>query len=69
MDIVSAYNCLLGLPWIHKAGVLTSSLHQKLKFICEGKVVIVNGEQALLISHFSSFNIVEADEVTVGTQL
>ena len=36
--------------------------------MCEGKVVIINGEQALLISHLSSFSIVEAGEVVVGTQ-
>ena len=68
MDIVPAYSCLLGRPWIHEAGVVTSTLHQKMKFIREGKLVIINGEQALLISHLSSFNIVEADEVAVGTQ-
>ena len=47
---------------------MISTLHQKLKFVREGKVVIINGEQALLISHLSSFSIVEADEAAVGTQ-
>ena len=65
MDIVPAYSCLLGRPWIHEAGAVTSTLHQKLKFIREGKVVIVNGEQALLISHLSFFSIVEAYEAVV----
>ena len=51
-----------------EAGAVTSTLHQKLKFVREGKVVIINGEQALLISHLSSFSIVEADEAVVGTQ-
>ena len=68
MDIVPAYSCLLVRPWIHEAGAVTSTLHQKLKFVREGKMVIINGEQALLISHLSSFSIVEADEVVVGTQ-
>ena len=58
MDIFPAYNCLLGRPWIHEAGVVTSTLHQKLKFFREGKVVIVNSEQALLISHLYSFSII-----------
>ena len=58
MDIFSSYRYLLGRPWIHEAGVVTSTLHQKLKFVCEGKVVIVNYEQALLISHLSSFSII-----------
>ena len=68
MDIVPAYSCLLGWPWIHEAWVVTLTLHQKLKFVCEGKVVIMNDEQALLISHFSSFSIVEAKEAVIRTQ-
>ncbi|XP_040960233.1 uncharacterized protein [Gossypium hirsutum] len=31
MDIKHSYNCLLGRPWIHSAGAVPSSLHQKLK--------------------------------------
>ena len=68
MDIVPAYSCFLGRPWIHEAGAVTSTLHQKLKFVRERKVVIINGEHALLISHLSSFSIVEADEAAVGNQ-
>ena len=45
------------------------TLYQKLMFVREGKVVIINGEQALLISHLSSFSIVEAYEAAFGTQL
>ena len=67
MDIIPTYSCLLGRLWIHEAGAVTSTLHQKLKFVREGKVVIINGEHALLISHLSSFSIVEADESAVGT--
>ncbi|KAI5390428.1 hypothetical protein KIW84_075664 [Lathyrus oleraceus] len=48
MDIHKAYSCLLGSPWIHEAGAVTSTLHQKLKFIKNGKLVIVRGEKALL---------------------
>ena len=44
MDIVPAYSCLLGWPWIHEAGAVTLTLHQKLKFVREGKVLIINGE-------------------------
>ncbi|GAU10455.1 hypothetical protein TSUD_419240, partial [Trifolium subterraneum] len=29
MDIQAAYSCLLGRPWIHDAGAVTSTLHQK----------------------------------------
>ena len=68
MEIIPAYSYLLGRPWIHEAGAVTSTLHQKLKFVRERKIVIINGEQALLISHLSSFSMVEADEAAVGTQ-
>lgn len=56
MDIQAAYSCLLGRPWIHEAGAVTSTLHQKLKFIKNGKLVTVSGEEALLVSHLSSFS-------------
>jgi len=49
MDISPAYNCLLGRPWIHIAGVVPSTLHQKLKFIIDDKLIIVSGEEDLLV--------------------
>ncbi|GAU51876.1 hypothetical protein TSUD_416610, partial [Trifolium subterraneum] len=67
MDIQAAYSCLLGRPWIHDAGAVTSTLHQKLKFVKNGKLVIVGGEQALLVSHLSSFSFISASDVD-GTQ-
>ncbi|KAI5431210.1 hypothetical protein KIW84_035393 [Lathyrus oleraceus] len=62
MDIHSAYSCLLGRPWIHEAGAITSTMHQKLKFVKNGKLVIVGGEKAFLVSHLSSFSYVEAED-------
>ncbi|XP_050877163.1 uncharacterized protein LOC127080915 [Lathyrus oleraceus] len=49
IDIHPAYSCLLGHPWIHEAGAVTSTLHQKLKSVKNGKLVIVGGEQAMLV--------------------
>lgn len=66
MDIHPAYNCLLGKPWIHEAGVVTSKLHQKLKFVKNDNLVVVGGDKALLVSHLSSFTYVETEE-EVGT--
>ena len=60
------YSCLLGRSRIHKAGVVKSTLHQKLKFVKNGKLVVVGGEKALLVSHLSSFTYVEVEE-EVGT--
>ena len=45
---------------------MTSTLHQKLKFVKNGKLVIVGGEKALLVSHLSSFSYVEAED-EIGT--
>jgi hypothetical protein len=61
MNIQASYSCLLGRPWIHEAGAVTSTLHQKLKYVREGKLVIVNGEEALLVSHLSAFSFISVD--------
>lgn len=62
MDINPSYRCLLGRPWIYVVGEMTSTLHQKLKFMFEVKLVIVYGEEDLLVSELSSFRYVEIDE-------
>lgn len=49
MDINPTYICLLGRPWIHAAGTMTSTLHQKLKFVFKDKLVIICGEEDLLV--------------------
>ena len=61
MDIQAAYSCLLGRPLIHEIEAVTSTLHQKLKFVKNGKLVTLGGEQAMLVSHFSSFSFIGAD--------
>ncbi|XP_058784373.1 uncharacterized protein LOC131659162 [Vicia villosa] len=61
MDIQPAYCCLLGRPWIHKAGAVTSTLHQKLKYPVDGKVVTVCGEEDYIMSHLYSFRYVEIE--------
>jgi hypothetical protein len=63
MNIQATYSCLLGRPWIHEAGAVTSTLHQKLKFVRDGKMVTVSGEEALLVSHLSAFSYISADGV------
>lgn len=67
MDISPSYNCLLGRPWIHDAGAITSTLHQKLKFIQNGKLAIVYGEQVLTISQSSTFRYIGVEEDVVIT--
>ena len=36
LRIPTSFNLLLGRPWIHRAGVIPSSLHQKVMFIHDG---------------------------------
>ncbi|KAI5396067.1 hypothetical protein KIW84_062311 [Lathyrus oleraceus] len=66
MDIHPSYSFLLGRPWIYEADAVTSTLHQKLKFVKNKKLVVVAGERALLVSHLSSFSYIDAED-EVGT--
>ena len=61
MDIRPSYSCLLGRPWIHKAGAVTSTLHQMLKYPVKGKIVTVRGEEEYMVNHLNSFRYVEMD--------
>ncbi|RVW11730.1 hypothetical protein CK203_110105 [Vitis vinifera] len=59
LRIPTSFNLLLGRPWIHVAGAIPSSLHQKVKFIHDGQVITVRStrdifaasEPVLQISH------------------
>ncbi|XP_050908422.1 uncharacterized protein LOC127122059 [Lathyrus oleraceus] len=68
MEINPGYSCLLGRPWIHDACVVTSTLHHELKFIRNGKLAIVYGEQVLMISQLSSFRYIDVEKDVVITQ-
>lgn len=68
MDINLGYSCLFGKPWIHDADTITSTLNKKLKFIRNGKLAIVYGEQFLMISQLSSFRYIDVEEDDVITQ-
>src|ERR1051325_4374752 len=61
MDICPAYSFLLGRPWIHGAGAVISTLHQKLKYPVKGKVVTVCGEEEYMVSHLHSFRCLEME--------
>ncbi|XP_052482948.1 uncharacterized protein LOC128036115 [Gossypium raimondii] len=50
MDIKPLYNCLLGRPWIHSAGAMPSSLHQKLKLVTEGRLITIDAEEDIIAS-------------------
>ena len=44
LDILTAYNMLLGRPWIHPTRAVPSTLHQNVKYAINGLLVIVHGE-------------------------
>ncbi|XP_058726836.1 uncharacterized protein LOC131598234 [Vicia villosa] len=61
MDIHPSYSCLLGRPWIHAIGAVTSTLHQKLKFATQGKIVTICGEEEHVVSHLASFRYIDEE--------
>ncbi|XP_034674419.1 uncharacterized protein LOC117905643 [Vitis riparia] len=50
LRIQSSFNLLLGRPWIHKAGAIPSSLHQKVKFIHEGCIITIQSDRDIITS-------------------
>src|SRR3954469_14496891 len=67
MEIEPAYTCLLGRPWIHAAGAVTSTLHQKLKFVNGNSIVTVNGEEDIFVNNLDSYRYIEAGEGALET--
>jgi hypothetical protein len=51
LRIDSPYNLLLGRPWLHTAGVLPSSLHQKMKLIIRNQLVAILAKEPISIYH------------------
>ncbi|XP_017604480.1 uncharacterized protein LOC108451286 [Gossypium arboreum] len=65
MDIRPSYNCLLGRPWIHSAGAIPSSLHQRLKLVMEGRLITVNVEKDIIASVASDTPYIESDDEAI----
>ena len=62
MDISPSYNYLLGRPWIHIVGAVPSTLHQKIKFVTEGKLVCISVEEDMIATASLGAPYVEANE-------
>ncbi|KAA3479529.1 hypothetical protein EPI10_020030 [Gossypium australe] len=65
IDIKPSYNCLLGRPWIHSAGAVLSSLHQKLKLVTEGRFVTINVQEDIIASVTSDAPYIGADNEAI----
>ncbi|RVW15438.1 hypothetical protein CK203_094720 [Vitis vinifera] len=61
LRIPTSFNLLLGRPWIHRVGVIPSSLHQKVKFIHDGRVIVVQSVGDMFISVEPVLEISHAD--------
>ena len=59
IDINPAYCCLLGCPCIYGVDVVTSTLHQKLKFLINERVISLCGEEDHVVRFLSIFRYVE----------
>ncbi|XP_019430121.1 PREDICTED: uncharacterized protein LOC109337570, partial [Lupinus angustifolius] len=62
MDINPTYSCLLGRPWIHSSGAIPSTLHQKVKFIVDGRLITVSGEEDVMVSQPVDTRYIEVTE-------
>ena len=66
MDIHPSYSMLLGRPWIHAAGAVTSLLHQCLKYIANGVLVTVKAEETISMLKNVADPFIEAEDCTDG---
>ncbi|XP_019416408.1 PREDICTED: uncharacterized protein LOC109327698 [Lupinus angustifolius] len=67
MDINPTYSCLLGRPWIHSSGAIPSTLHQKVKFVVDGRLITVSGEEDVMVSQPFDTRYVEVTEEALET--
>ncbi|XP_016673231.1 uncharacterized protein [Gossypium hirsutum] len=65
MDIKPSYNYLLGRLWIHSAGTVPSSLHQKLKLVTDGRLITINAEEDIIAAVTNKAPYVEANEEAI----
>ena len=47
VDAFSPYTAIMGKPWLHSLGAVSSTLHQKVKYPFEGQVLEIIGSQSM----------------------
>ena len=47
VDVYSPYTTIVGRPWLHALGAVSSTLHQKVKYPSDGQVKEVVGNQSM----------------------
>ena len=46
VDAYSPYTAIVAKPWLHTLGVVSSTLHQKVKYPLEGQIKEILGDQS-----------------------
>ena len=47
VDAFSPYTAIVAIPWLHTLGAVSSTLHQKVKYLFEGQIEEIFGDQAV----------------------
>ena len=47
VDAYSSYTAIVARPWLHTLGVVSSTLHQKIKYLSEGQIKETLGDQSM----------------------
>nr|XP_023893177.1 uncharacterized protein LOC112005155 [Quercus suber] len=47
VDVYSPYTVIVARPWLHALGAVSSTLHQKVKYLSEGQVCEIRGDQSM----------------------
>ena len=47
VDAFSLYTAIMGRPWLHSLGAVSSTLHQKVKYSSGGQVLEIVGSQSM----------------------
>ena len=47
VDAYSSYTAIVARPWLHTLGVVSSTLHQKVKYLSEGQIKEILGDQSM----------------------
>ena len=48
VDAFSPYTAIMGRPWLHSLGAVSSTLHQKVKYPSGGQVLEIVGSQSMV---------------------
>ena len=47
VNAFSPYTAIMGRPWLHSLGAVSSTLHQKVKYLSRGQVLEIVGSQSM----------------------